>query len=88
MDDSGVVAGGNPPPHNFLGALKSKRIAKLRNCQCEISYKICQVRLVNSSNSGIHLATVFPLFNAALLLTPLSNKLRIWEEKSEINTAL
>ena len=31
--------------------------------------------------------TVFPLLNAALLLTPPSNKRRIWEGKSEINAA-
>ena len=34
--------------------------AKIRNCLCEISYKICKVQLVNkfkdSSNSGISIA--------------------------------
>ena len=60
---SGVVAGeagGHvppPPSDNFLGALKSKGGAKIRNCQCEILYKIRKVQLFNkikdSSNSGI-----------------------------------
>ena len=59
---SGVVAGGAgggtcPPSDNFLGALKSKGGAKIRNCQCEILYKIRKVQLFNkikdSSNSGI-----------------------------------
>ena len=31
----------------FLAALKSKGGAKIRNCQCEILYKICKVQLVN-----------------------------------------
>ena len=35
------------PIDNFLGDPKSKRGAKIRNCQCQILYKICQVRLVN-----------------------------------------
>ena len=35
------------PSENFLEALKSKGGAKIRNCQCEISYKICKVQLVN-----------------------------------------
>ena len=39
--------GGTAPSDNFLGALKSKGGAKIRNCQCEISYKICKVQLVN-----------------------------------------
>ena len=66
-DTSGVVAeegrgGQSPPPpsDNFLGALKSKGGSKIRNCQCEILYKICKVELVNkfkdSSNSGISIA--------------------------------
>ena len=46
-----------PPSDNFLGALKSKGGAKIRNCQCEILYKIRKVQLFNkikdSSNSGI-----------------------------------
>ena len=57
---SGVVAGGGghvPPSDNFLGALMSKGGAKIRNCQCEILYKIRRVQLFNkikdSSNSGI-----------------------------------
>ena len=44
-----VVMGGGghaPPSENFLEALKSKGGAKIRNCQCEISYKICKVQLV------------------------------------------
>ena len=60
----GLVAGGggrgSPPSDNFLGALKSKGGAQIRNCQCEILYKICQVQLVNkfkdSSNSAISMA--------------------------------
>ena len=36
-----------PPREDFLGALKSKGGVKIRNCQCEISYKICKVQLVN-----------------------------------------
>ena len=44
---SDVVAGGGrghgPPSDNFLGATKSKGGAKIRNCQCEISYKLCKV---------------------------------------------
>ena len=46
-----------PPSDNFLGALKSKRSAKIRNCQCEILHKIRKAQLFNkikdSSNSGI-----------------------------------
>ena len=52
-----------PPPSpsdNFFGALKAKGGAKIRNCQCEILYKICKVQLVNkfkdSSNSDISIA--------------------------------
>ena len=52
--------GSRPLSDNFLGALKSKGGAKIRNCQCEILYKICKVQLVNkfkdSSNSGISIA--------------------------------
>ena len=54
--------GGSRPLHsvNFLGALKSEEGAKIRNCRCEILYKICKVQLVNkskhSSNSGISIA--------------------------------
>ena len=45
---SGVVAGGHAPPsETFLGVLKSKGGAKIRNCQCEIPYKICKVQLLN-----------------------------------------
>ena len=62
-----MVAGGGgggrgavAPSDNFLGALNSKGGAKIRNCQCEILYKICKVQLVNkfkdSSNSGISIA--------------------------------
>ena len=46
-----------PPSDNFLGALKSKGGAKIRNCQCEILYKIRKVQVFNkikdSSNSSI-----------------------------------
>ena len=51
---------------NFLGVLKSKGGAKIRNYQCEILYKICKVQLINkfkdSSNSGISIA--FQLSNS------------------------
>ena len=60
---SGVVTEGrgqgqSPSPVTYcLGALKDKEGAKIRNCQCEILYKICKVQPVNkfkdSSNSGI-----------------------------------
>ena len=39
--------GAQGPCDNFLGALKSKGGANIRNYQCEISYKICKVHLVN-----------------------------------------
>ena len=49
-----------PPRDNFLGALKSKGGAKIRNCQCEILYnKICKVKSslsTDSSNSDISIA--------------------------------
>ena len=38
---------GGGPSDNFFGALKSKGGAKICNCQCEKSYKICKVQLVN-----------------------------------------
>ena len=66
---SGVVAGGGgvageqlPPSDNFSWALKFKGGAKIqiRNCQCEMLYKICKIQLVNkfkdTSNSGISIA--------------------------------
>ena len=48
----GRGGGGNrgpfaPPSDNFLVVLKSKRGTKIRNCQCEILYKICKVQLFN-----------------------------------------
>ena len=43
----GREAGGRGPSDNFLGVLKSKGGAKVRNCQCEILYKICKAQLVN-----------------------------------------
>ena len=43
----GGGGGSRPPSDNFLGALKSKYGAKIRNCQCETLYKICKVQLVN-----------------------------------------
>ena len=70
-DTSGVVAGEGgrggggqgfcrPPVTISLGVLKSKGGSKIRNCQCEILYKISKVELVNkfkdSSNSGISIA--------------------------------
>ena len=39
-----------------LGALKSKGGTKIRNCQCEISYKICKVQLVNKFEVVVILA--------------------------------
>ena len=55
-----MVAGGggrgNAPSDNFLGALKSKGGAKIRNCQCEILYKICKVQLVNALKVVVILA--------------------------------
>ena len=58
---SGVVAGGGgqgarAPSDNFLGALKSKGGDKTRNCQCEVSYKICKVQLVNKFKVVVILA--------------------------------
>ena len=53
-----------PPSDNFLGALKSKGGAKIRNCQCEISYKICKVQLVNKFKVVVSLAFLW-LFNEA-----------------------
>ena len=48
------------PSDNCLGVLKSKGGAEIRNCQCEMLYKICKVQLVNkfkdSSISGISIA--------------------------------
>ena len=44
----GARAGGTGPlSETFLGALKSEGGAKIRNYQCEISYKLCKVQLVN-----------------------------------------
>ena len=52
--------GAGAPSDNFLGALKSKGAAKVRNCQCEISYKILQIpacqQIQSGSNSGISIA--------------------------------
>ena len=53
----GRGAGGAPPPSdNFFWVLKSKGGAKIRNCQCEISYKICKVQLVNKFKVVVILA--------------------------------
>ena len=54
---SGVVTrrvGGQlpPPSDNFLRAVKSKGGAKIRNCQNEILYKVCEFRLVNKFNDN------------------------------------
>ena len=43
----GGGGGPGPPSEKFLGALKSKGGPKIVNYQCEISYKICKVQLVN-----------------------------------------
>ena len=48
--------GGTPPSDNILGALKSKGGAKIRNFQCEISYKICKIQLVNKFKVVVILA--------------------------------
>ena len=48
--------GHGPPSDNFSGTLKSKGGAKIRNCQCEISYKICKVQLVNKFKVVVILA--------------------------------
>ena len=49
--------GALPPSDNFSGVLNFKGGAKIRNCQCEMLYKICKIQLVNkfkdTSNSGI-----------------------------------
>ena len=51
---SGVVAGGGQgsmaPPVTFF------RGAKISNCQCEISYRICKVQLVNKFKVVVILA--------------------------------
>ena len=52
----GVGQGARPPTDNFLGALKSKGGAKICNCQCEISYKICKVQRVNKFKVVVILA--------------------------------
>ena len=53
----GRGAGGHGAPVTiFLGALKSEGSAKIRNCQCEISYKICKVQLVNKFKVVVILA--------------------------------
>ena len=59
-------AGGRPPSENFLGALKSKGGAKIRNCQCETSYKICKVQFVNRFKVVVILAFL-NLFNEAIV---------------------
>ena len=48
--------GARPPPVTILGQLKSKGGAKIRNYQCEISYKICKVQLVNKFKVVVILA--------------------------------
>ena len=54
----GGEGGTGPSSDNFLGALKSKGGAKIHNCQCEISYKICPAcqQIQSGSNSGISIA--------------------------------
>ena len=51
---------------NFLGAPKSKGGAKIRNCPCEILYKICKVQLVNKFKVVVILAFLW-LFNEAIV---------------------
>ena len=48
--------GGTGPSKDFLRALMSKGGAKIRNCQGEISYKICKVQLVNRLEVAVILA--------------------------------
>ena len=48
------------PSDNFLGG------AKIRNCQCEIPYKICKVQLVNKFKVVVILAFL-QLFNEAIV---------------------
>ena len=53
----GAGGGARAPSDNPLGALKSKGGgAEIRNCQCEISYKICKVQLVNKFKVVVILA--------------------------------
>ena len=53
---AGGGGGQGPPSDNFLGVLKSEGSAKIRNSQCEISYKVCKVQLVNKFKVVVILA--------------------------------
>ena len=48
--------GGTGPPVTIFRGAKSKGGAKTRNCQCEISYKICKVQLVKKFKVVVILA--------------------------------
>ena len=63
----GREAGARSPSDKLLGGLKSKGGAKIRNCQCEISYKICKVQLVNKFKVVVILAFLL-FFNEAIVL--------------------
>ena len=67
LSNSGVGVGGGTgfPSENFLRTLKSKGGAKICNCQCEISYKICKVQLVNRFKVVVILVFLL-LFNEAI----------------------
>ena len=62
MVNSGVVAGGGgggigatpPLSDNFFRGAKVYGGAETRNCQCEILYKICEVRPVNKLKNCRH----------------------------------
>ena len=58
----GQEGGSRPPIDNFLGALKCKGGANIRNFQCEISYKICKASLSTNSKIVVILAFLL-LFN-------------------------
>ena len=62
----GGEGGPGPPSEKFFGTLKSKGGAKIGNCQCEISYKICKVQLVNRFKVIVILAFLY-LFNEAIV---------------------
>ena len=57
-----------PSSEDFLGVLKSKGGAKIRNCHCEISYKICKVQLINRFKVVVILAFLWLLNEATPLL--------------------
>ena len=57
---------GSAPSDNFLGALKSEGGAEIRNCQCEIFFKVRKVQLVNKFKMVVILAFL-KLFNEAIV---------------------